>query len=96
MGRMVFRGESVDWTSVLGKYADLRTGPFSVVTLAERMVDLRKRYAGRTDEKLVFLLESEQVLEEGEREVGKRMRESPEGLCESAIVSDLRKYMDGS
>ena len=37
-----------DWPLKISAYSDLRVGPFRIVTLKERIKDLRKRYGGKT------------------------------------------------
>ncbi len=90
--RRVLSGENTDWTSVIGEYADFRVGPFGVVTLKERVDDLRERYAGRGAAWLVEIRESENVRFAVEAALGKHIREPLEALSERAIEPYLMKY----
>lgn len=39
--------EKDDWEQKVGKYSDYRAGPSGIISLLERMAELRKRYAGK-------------------------------------------------
>ena len=39
--------EGSDWEQKIGKYADYRSGPLGIVSLAHRLSDLKARYAGK-------------------------------------------------
>lgn len=77
-------------------YADMRVGPYGVISAGERLIDGRKRYAGRADrviatEKFETCAEA---LKEIERDIFSLSSISPEDITEEKIAPIFEKLKD--
>lgn len=78
-------------------YADMRVGPYGVISIQERVADGRKRYEGRKDkavgsDKFEFLA---QALKEVERQIFERVSIKPEDVTDDVVskrIVELRHF----
>jgi hypothetical protein len=82
-----------DWEQKIGKYSDYRGGPLRVVLLADRIADLRKRYAGKiiiTHDPNLEKINNAMILIE--KQVISNTTLKPEDINEQSIKKYLDKY----
>lgn len=102
---MVFRNlcvdkEGNDWELKLLHYADMRVGPFGILSYEDRMEDARKRYEGKIDDemtregdkKLVFLACGKEI----ENQIFSNCKIRPEDVNDltiAPILEELKGYV---
>lgn len=90
-----------NWELKLLHYADMRTGPFGILSYEDRMEDARKRYANVPNDELTRYREKEriQLLSCGkdiERQIFEHCKIKPEDINDESvapIIEKLKEYM---
>jgi len=86
---MCLHAESNDWGKKLCNYADLRVGPFSTLTIDERLKDGRKRYNIKTGNERWDLVECADYLE---KQIFEHCSINPEDITDEAIAPYIARY----
>ena len=82
--------DSADFEQKICEYADLRVGPFGVLSLADRIADIHKRYHGRGQESVTNdaqeFKELSHAAEEVERQIFEMTSLKPEAISDDSIA----------
>lgn len=82
------------WEPKICAYADMRVGPHGVISIEERLVDGRKRYAGRKDHTIVsdFFDQLADALREIEKQIFSMAKIKPEDINDGSILNQLNLW----
>lgn len=83
--------EGVDWEQKIVSYTDVRVGPFGVISLHERLVDAKRRYAGKREfstDKNVPVIAAAYSIEE---QLGKNMNIAVDSITDETIAPYLKQ-----
>ncbi|MEK6849221.1 MAG: hypothetical protein AABY01_01475, partial [Nanoarchaeota archaeon] len=82
-----------DWEQKIGKYADYRVGPRGILTLHERIEELRIRYKGRlTPEEESKISTFETAVHTIGAHVRKNMRITEEDINDDTVAAYRKKF----
>lgn len=99
-GNLCIDKDSNDWELKLLHYADMRVGPFGILSYEDRMEDARKRYANVLDDEMTREKDRREILlacgKDIERQIFEHCSIKPEDINDTSIapiIEELKGYM---
>jgi hypothetical protein len=99
-GNLCIDKEGNDWELKLLHYADMRVGPYGILSYEERMEDARKRYEHKLDDEMTREKDRREVLlacgKDIERQIFEHCKIKPEDINDltiAPILEELKGYM---
>lgn len=99
-GNLCIDKDSNDWELKLLHYADMRVGPFGILSYEDRMEDARKRYVNVLDDEMTREKDRREILlacgKDIERQIFEHCSIKPEDINDTSIapiIEELKGYM---
>ncbi len=99
-GNLCIDKEGNDWELKLLHYADMRVGPFGILTYEDRMEDARKRYLNVLDDEMTREKDRREILlacgKDIERQIFEHCKITPEDINDeiiAPIIEELKGFM---
>ncbi len=99
-GNLCIDKDSNDWELKLLHYADMRVGPFGILSYEDRMEDARKRYEKKLDDEMTREKDRREILlacgKDIERQIFENCSIKPEDINDDSIapiIEELKGFM---